>query len=236
MATCPFLSYTPISSVSGSFSTQVSEGTSGFEFQDFATSSISYGSLTQVACIGASCQIWDSTNNRCGMLVSNTIMDSPTNETDTLITLLEGVMGKVSELDASNSITTWLQNVVGTSAEAAAAIPSHPTGCDECGNPSNLVNSSKHLNADHYDEMSGSAPYAAVLVTEYMANEERDGNLKIYGYDFKIRKDDPEKPKMLKGFETAPDWVEPPEIVDWLPLLAWRQGGPAPTYSANPDY
>lgn len=236
MATCPFLSYTPIASVSGNFSTQVSEGSSGFEFQDFATSSITYGSLTQVSCLGASCQIWDATNSRCGMLVTDTIMDSPTNETDTLITLLEGVMGKISELDSSNSLTTYFQNVIGTSAEAAVVIPSHPDGCTECGNPANLVNSGKHINTDHYDEMGASPPYAAILITEYMANEERDGNAKIYGYDFKIRADDDDKPKMLKGIETSPDWTEPPEIVDWADLLAWHQGGSAPTFSANPDY
>jgi len=230
MATCPFLSYHPITQTNSGSS--ASEGTSGFEITQW---NYTYGALIQVSCIGAACQIWDTTNSRCGMLVSNTIMDSPTNETDTLITLLEGVMGKISELDASNSITKWLQEVIGTTTESGEAIPTHNaiTGeaCYECGNDSKVVNILKHQDSDH-GNMGASIPVAATLIMEYQARQDLDGNTKIFGFDFKCITD---IPPMLENIEGVPDWVEPAEATTWAEYLAWRQGGVDPTFVANPD-
>jgi len=253
MATCPFLSYTPISQTNSGATT--TEGSGGmFEVTQW---DYTYGSLVQVSCIGSSCQIWDSTNNRCGMLVSNTIMDSPTNETDTLITLLESVIGKASERDTSNSFTQWSQSVFGQISEKdnnnsfliwlrdvigeiadVDNIPSHTSGtCTHCNQPSKLIEMIQHVNADHWDVGEGAAmPYAAILMSEYQANEDMDNNSKVYGFDFKINIDDPEKPPMLKGMEDHPDFVEPEFIVDWTPLLDWYNGGSAPTFVTNPDY
>lgn len=49
-----------------------------------------------------------------------------------------------------------------------------------------------------------------VLMLEYMNMLDLDDNGLIYGHDFKIRADDPDKPMMLKTIEMAPDWIEPP--------------------------
>jgi len=232
MATCPFLSYTPISQTNSSGTT--SEG-SGSEFE-VTQWSYSYGSLVQVSCLGSSCQIWDSTNSRCGMLVSNTIKNT-TDETVSLIKHLEDTVGKPSERDDSNTLLKWLQEVVGVIADIDN-IPSHTSGtCSYCNQPSTLLEMIQHVNKDHWDVGSGAAmPYAAILMSEYQANEDMDNNSKVYGFDFKINVDDNEKPPMLKGMEDHPDFVEPPLIVDWTPLLEWYEGGVDPTFVANPDY
>lgn len=57
-------------------------------------------------------------------------------------------------------------------------------------------------------------PLASSLVQEYMANEDMDGNGKVYGFDFKIE-DDGNKPPMLKGLEDQPEWPNPSESMTW---------------------
>ena len=62
-------------------------------------------------------------------------------------------------------------------------------------------------------------PYYVPLVNEFMGNEDRDGDGKLYGKDFKIT-DDEDKPIALKGLEEHPDWVEPQETINWLDYIA----------------
>ena len=275
MATCPFLSYTPINTAVGS--NQVVENTSGgvvpFEFGTFT---YSYGSRVNVECIGSSCQIWDSTNSRCGMLVSNTIVNIPVNQTTTLITLLESVLGKASERDSSKSIVVWLKDIIGITSErdssksfmswlkdiigitseqdsghsivswlktvignstsAAEAIITHttPTGpCQECGQPSTLVNLMKHADFDHDNSATESStpPMAVTLIVEYKCEEDRDNNSKVYGKDFKCITD---VPKMLTDIEKN-DWTEPPLATTWAEYKTWMEGGAAPVFITNPD-
>jgi len=230
MAACPYLSYNPITMNSTG---QVSEGTSQFEVTQWT---YSYGTLVQVECITTDCQIWDASNGQCGMRVSDSIK-SPSNETSVLINLFEGVLGKLSERDDSNSMVTWIKEVIGEIADIDN-IPSHIKGtCNYCNQPAKVIDMIQHVNQDHWDIGSGaSMPYAAILMSEYQANEDMDSNSKVYGFDFKINIDDPEKPPMLMGMEDHPRFVEPPLIVDWIPLLTWYEGGIEPTYVANPDY
>lgn len=53
---------------------------------------------------------------------------------------------------------------------------------------------------------------ALYLLQEWTTGTDVDGNGKIYGKDFKIDNKDKEKPMMLKGIESLPDWKNPPNI------------------------
>jgi hypothetical protein len=73
-----------------------------------------------------------------------------------------------------------------------------------------------------------SAPYAATLVNEFFANQDMDGNGKVYGYDFKIE-DSATKPPMLNSVEINDAWTDPDISVSWDELLLWSNGdGPDP--------
>lgn len=62
-------------------------------------------------------------------------------------------------------------------------------------------------------------PYYVPLINEFMGNEDRDGDGKLYGRDFKITDDD-KKPIALKGLEEHPDWIEPTETITWPDYIA----------------
>lgn len=68
-----------------------------------------------------------------------------------------------------------------------------------------------------------SAPYAATLVNEFFANQDMDGNGKVYGFDFKIE-DSASKPPMLNSVELNEAWADPDTSVNWDDLLAWSNG------------
>lgn len=183
-------------------------------------------------CLQSKCQLWDSINSRCGAQVSDTIRNSA-NETDTLITLLEGVLGKVSEKDGS--LLVFLQNILGDSTEKSAAVTSN-----------SLIELLNHIHASHYHSSShecpqipatcgtytfgGSVPYAAKLVNEFAAYEDLDGNNYIYGKDFKVA-DSSDKPPMLIAIEENPIWVDPSLEVSWADLKLWSEN---PAVNPNP--
>jgi len=126
MAKCPFLStrYYKQDSISVSAKDVTSSCESCGGSLDWKVEQINAGTdiingteiTTWVECITTNCQIWDSTNNRCGMLVSNTIKQS-TDENNGLINHLENSIGKSSELDSGNSLISYFKNILGISSE-----------------------------------------------------------------------------------------------------------------------
>jgi len=74
-----------------------------------------------------------------------------------------------------------------------------------------------HLASDTDPNILGSnfvslAQPALYLLQEWTTGTDVDGNGKIYGKDFKISNSDRNKPMMLKGIESLPDWRNPPNI------------------------
>lgn len=152
------------------------------------------------------CELWDSVNNRCGTKVSDTIRNNTENETPTLITLLENVLGKVSERDASNTVSTLVEvlNHIHSShyhvyVHECESVPS------ECGQGS-LV-----------------PPLSNILISEYNGKEDLDNNGLIYGVDFKIN-DDGDKPNVLKSIENSTYWIEPSSTMSWSEYVEQQKG------------
>ena len=71
-------------------------------------------------------------------------------------------------------------------------------------------------------------PYATILAQEYATNEDRDGNNRVYGYDFGILPTN-DKPMMLNSMENTPNWNVQSVQVSWSDLMKWFTGqGPEP--------
>lgn len=66
-------------------------------------------------------------------------------------------------------------------------------------------------------------PLATILSMEYMCNEDRDGNGKIYGYDFDIL-DDGTKPLALASMSNMETWLQPPIMITWQQYVDWARG------------
>ena len=70
-------------------------------------------------------------------------------------------------------------------------------------------------------------PAALALVSEFVANEDRDAdsNNWVYGKDFMISNSDSDKPPMLKSLEESLDWptVDPPAYT-WAYYLSNIKG------------
>ena len=78
---------------------------------------------------------------------------------------------------------------------------------------------------------------SAILIQEFMFNEDLDGNGKTYGFDFKIKNTDTNKPPILIDIEQNPNWSDTRICcqITWAQFLAWdadsddspyRTGGP----------
>lgn len=140
-------------------------------------------------CIQAQCQMWDATNSNCSIPV---------------------LSSKLTTL--SNNFT----DVVGSSAQAATAIKKHHKQHNyDSSIKSTLVNTIKHINELHDDAMLKSmlpkTPSSNSLMMEYMANEDVDGNEKVFGVDFAFT-DDESKPAMIKNLDNAIMPLGLPEI------------------------
>ncbi len=162
-------------------------------------------------CIEGLCQLWDTTNLRCGALVSNTIINDPLDENHSMIQMLETILGKFSEkMAAANhkSILEFISHVHDSHR--------HPLYhyCDEipvgCGG---VVGGGNYISE---------ASFAPTLVTEFISNQDLDHNGKIYGYYFKIR-NSLDKPDVLNVIEKHANWVEPNIEVDWADMKAWAE-------------
>lgn len=134
-----------------------------------------------------------------------------------ILNLFRDVIGQAEERDEESSLITYLQNVLGKK-----------ENFDENINMSLLWG---HIHKQHYHSLphrydiydatvfgqaggKGSIPKAAVLANEFMTREDLDGNELIYGKDFKIA-DDENKPVMLYGLETHPQWLDPGTEISW---------------------
>lgn len=196
-------------------------------------------------CLGEKCQMYDTTNNRCSMQVSDTIRN-PENETNSLIVMLEKVLGKVSEKDAGNSLLGYLQDILGKNGEkdteqSLVVFLQNVLGNNNEkkaaeGQGSSLIKVANHIHGAHWHPeqhkcseipvgcgsytFGAGAPYAAKLVNEYMSYEDLDGNGFIYGKDFKVKNGD-DKPPMLLAVEENPMWAEPKTQVSWASIKAW---------------
>ena len=71
-------------------------------------------------------------------------------------------------------------------------------------------------------------PQAPLLISEFMSNQDADGNDKIYGTDFMIISSDEDKPPMLTGVEQNPEWTDPTCQITWAQYMAWVGGAAAP--------
>jgi hypothetical protein len=61
----------------------------------------------------------------------------------------------------------------------------------------------EHIHSAHWHQANASVPKAAVLVNEYMGGEDLDGNGLVYGRDFHIAPDCPDRPPMLESLPSA---------------------------------
>lgn len=231
MAKCPFMSRLIIDSreklltKAGDFYTVANSGaiTTNFDLTKnielFNTVTPAYTADVYMLyhdCIEETCQLWDTVNSRCGARVSDTIRGA-SDEINTLITMLEAVIGKSSERDSANSIVSYLMDILGQSSEKTAAE----------GTGSSLLKESNHIHGSHYHPrehlcatipascggqasgFSGNVPKAAALVAEYVGNEDLDGNGLIYGIDFYIC--DADLPPMLEEMPkggTSYTWLQ----------------------------
>ena len=69
----------------------------------------------------------------------------------------------------------------------------------------------EHIHSAHWHMANATVPKAAILVNEYMGGEDLDGNGMIYGKDFHIAPDCPDRPPMLRSLpnEGQPmSWAE----------------------------
>lgn len=153
--------------------------------------------VQKVECLGPECELWDSINARCGTKVSDTIRNNNDNETNTLITLLEKVLGTVSEKDEAPTGESLL-----TISNHTHDSHYHPT-IHECSEIPADCGRATAFGGD-----------ATTLIGEFYTNQDLDNNGKIYGKDFKIQ-ENAEKPPALRGLEGSPDWVEPSTHMNW---------------------
>jgi len=163
------------------------------------------------------CQVWDSTNERCGAKVSDTIKNDGINENNTLITMLENVLGKQSEKDEGNSLLKYLQDIIGKHEEK-----------NEASNGKTLLTLENHKHESHSHptphecseipvgcgRTSTGSSRSTILIGEFHGNEDLDNNGLVYGRDFKIE-DDSEKPPVLRSIENSQDWIEPTTTMTW---------------------
>jgi hypothetical protein len=157
-------------------------------------------------CLEEKCQLWDSVNSRCGAQVSDTIR-TPSNESTNLLTMLEGVVGKIAELDNSKTLISYLIDILGKNAELL-------------GDDQSILKLIKHTHDTHHhaerhwvDEVyapkgsmlnnSGVAGDSILLIQEVMSHMDIDGNGEIFMTDFKISMDDPNLPPSVHGFLTS---------------------------------
>ena len=162
-------------------------------------------------CILENCQVWDTTNLRCGTLVSNTIINDQLDENHSMIQMMETIIGKFSEkMAAANnkSILEFISHVHDSHRHPF----NHP--CDE-------------LPSDCGGVVGGGNPisepsFAPTLVTEFISNQDLDNNGKIYGHYFKIT-NSLDKPDVLTAIEKHANWVEPNIEVDWADMKAWAE-------------
>jgi len=59
------------------------------------------------------CQMWDSKNDRCGMVSSDYIKDTTDSTSRAVVNLIEGIIGDYDEKDSGNSLLMYLQRVLG---------------------------------------------------------------------------------------------------------------------------
>ena len=64
-------------------------------------------------------------------------------------------------------------------------------------------------------------PFAPVLLAEFLSSQDLDKNGLVYGKDFMIDNDDPNKPLMLKAIENTPEWRDPESKVMWEEILIY---------------
>ena len=158
-------------------------------------------------CIEEKCQLWDNINKRCGAKVSDTVRSEPDNEIPTLITMLETVLGKLSEKGEAatgESILVHVNHEHDSHKHAfrhlCQEIPTH------CG---------KSVGG-----ASTSVSPSTTLMMEFQGNQDIDDNGLIYGRDFKIS-ESLEKPSILRSIENSPYWMEPNLSISWSSYLAW---------------
>ena len=92
-----------------------------------------------------------------------------------------------------------------------------------------------HANQHSANEMPSDAggknalvTQAPLLISEFMSNQDADGNGKIYGVDFMIDTGDEDKPPILLGVEQNPEWNDPDCKITWEEYMAWIDGATAP--------
>lgn len=159
------------------------------------------------------CEIWDSTNGKCGTKVTNSIADSSSNEQTVLLNMLETVVGKQSELDNSNSLISYLNNILGIDSEKdngnslllylSDVIGKHSDKTDAAVGK-NILTVDNHIHDSHFHGSShkasdipsgggsrslGFQSYPHVLNEELNSGSDKDGNGLVYGTDFRLTDD-----------------------------------------------
>jgi hypothetical protein len=112
----------------------------------------------------------------------------------------------------NNSVTL---NAIKTAVEANQVLLTDLKALAESRNVINqaILDLQTHIHVDHWHQANGGVPLAAILVNEYMGSQDLNGDGMIYGVDFHISPDCPERPPMLETFPTGgiamtwPDYV-----------------------------
>ncbi len=232
---CPHMSYYQYNTISVSAKPVSGSVVTGSEAMAFQITSIDGGSDTINGawvwkdCITTDCKIWDATNGRCGMQVTDTIV-APSDESNHIIANLEGVVGKIAQLDVGNTLIQYLQKILGIDGEARESLMKIVEHKHNMHSHPYLHDSSvmSYNNIIHGDIAGG--PAANVLMTEYLNSEDTDKITivslqslnpeitgSIYGKHFKIREDDQQCPEILKSIHRNPEFPVN------RPLLSWPQ-------------
>ncbi len=210
-----------------------------YNFKDPSSVEVDNVYMYYPQCIGDKCQVWDSINSRCGTQVTDTIK-TPSTENNNLLTMLEGVIGKIAEKDNNNSLIEYLQNVFGTNADKDAnqsllSFLSNIVGKDSelLGDDQSMLKIMKHIHDSHYhmyrhwvDELYTSkgnitgfgiqgVPLAAILLQEHLQEEDLDSNGEIFVRDFIIDQNDEDCPFLLKTY------LDGVAIEEGVPIRSW---------------
>lgn len=175
------------------------------------------------SCLESNCQLWDPVNNRCGTQVSDTLVNRNSNESTNILTMLEGVVGKIAELDNSNTLIKYLIDIVGKNEELLT-------------DDQSILKIIKHNHDSHHHSRKHEAPKMPVLkggpigsaggstipttlLQEIMSNEDCDFNDKVFLKDFAINPNDPELPMMIKSIYTN----YTTEYINSLEMMGWQE-------------
>jgi len=159
---------------------------------------------------GGECQLWDGINRRCGMKVSDAVVNSDsTNNIPVQLQQLEQIL-------------EWANYIVGNSDDFDTTAE-HRIGSILRTITHEHNYHSHAIDPDHEHDTTDPTVIATTLVNEFISNYDMDGGKgpgdSVYGRDFMITEDD-ECPPIVKAIHGHEDWEDPLVSYTWSEYLA----------------